>query len=141
MEGRPTDGRRFPMRTRLRALSPGAALAIVLVQSPTGSFPAQAQSADALTALVTSAEEGQMEGVLVSATKTGSTLTTTVVSDRQGRYRFPQARLEPGQYALRIRAIGYDLESAVTVPVTAPKTTTADLKLRKAHDLASQLTN
>ena len=29
-----------------------------------------------------------MEGVLVSARKTGSTVTTTVVSDREGRYRF-----------------------------------------------------
>ena len=125
----------------LRSLAPVAVIAIVLGQPASSSFQAQAQSAGALTGLVTSSEEGQMEGVLVSATKTGSTLTTTVVSDRQGRYRFPQARLEPGQYALRIRAIGYDLESAVTVPVAAQKTTTADLKLRKAHDLASQLTN
>ena len=82
-----------------------------------------------------------MEGVLVSATRAGSTLTTTVVSDGQGRYRFPRARLEPGQYALRIRAIGYDLESAATASVVPQKPTTADLKLRKAHDVASQLTN
>ena len=82
-----------------------------------------------------------MEGVLVSARKAGSTLTTTVVSDAQGRYRFPRARLEPGEYAFRIRAIGYDLESSATVSVVAEKTTTADLKLRKTRDLASQLTN
>ena len=82
-----------------------------------------------------------MEGVLVSATRAGSMLTTTVVSDGQGRYRFPRARLEPGQYALRIRAIGYDLESAASASVVPQKPTTADLKLRKAHDVASQLTN
>ena len=54
-----------------------------------------------------------MEGVLVSARSAGSTVTTTVVSDRQGRYEFPRARLEPGDYTLRIRAIGYELEPRV----------------------------
>src|SRR6266404_3736008 len=128
------------MLARLRLLTV-AVLAIVLVQSAPSSPRAQAQSDTALTGQVTSSEEGRMEGVLVSARKAGSALTITVVSDGQGRYRFPAARLEPGQYALRIRAIGYDLESAATVSVAAQKTTTADLKLRKASDLASQLTN
>jgi streptogramin lyase/alpha-beta hydrolase superfamily lysophospholipase len=82
-----------------------------------------------------------MEGVLVSVKRTGSTMTTTVVSDQQGRFRFPHSRLEPGPYAVRIRAVGYDLESAVTAEVDAQKTTTTDLKLQKARDLASQLSN
>ena len=129
------------MQARLRSVIPVAVLALVIVQSPSTSFVAQAQSATALAGQVTSSEEGPMEGVLVSARKTGSTLTTTVVSDSQGYYRFPQKRLDPGQYALRIRAVGYDLEGAATVSVVAQKTTTADLKLRKAGDLASQLTN
>src|SRR5688572_1884543 len=129
------------MRPRITSLMPVAVIAFALVQSAPGSFLAQTRSADALIGLVTSAEEGSMEGVLVSATKAGSTVTTTVVSDGQGRYRFPQARLEPGQYAIRIRATGYDLESGATALVAAQKGATADLKLRKAHDLASQLTN
>jgi virginiamycin B lyase len=120
---------------------PVACVAVMLVQSAPKPLLAQGQSAPALTGQVTSAEEGPMEGVLVSARKAGSTLTTTVISDRQGRYRFPQARLEPGQYALRIRAIGYDLDNAATVDIAAQQTATADLKLRKAHDLASQLSN
>ena len=75
-----------------------------------------------------------MEGVLVSAKKAGSTVTTTVVSDQQGRYRFPRARLEPGEYAVRIRAIGYDLRAPRTVSVARQQApTTADLKLRKAQ--------
>ena len=82
-----------------------------------------------------------MEGVLVSARKAGSTLTITVVSDKQGRYRFPRARLDPGRYRLQVRAIGYDFESGVIVDVDAQQTTAADLKLRKAGDLASQLSN
>jgi streptogramin lyase len=82
-----------------------------------------------------------MEGVIVSAKKIGSTLTTSVVSDQRGRYRFPRARLEPGRYALRIRAVGYDLESPVIVEVVPQKETSADLKLVQARDIASQLTN
>jgi len=102
---------------------------------------AQSQAPDALIGQVSSSEEGPMEGVLVSVKQTGSTKTTTVVSDREGRYRFPRARLEPGTYAVSIRAIGYDLDSASTISVAQGRATTADLKLRKAHDLAAQLTN
>ena len=54
-----------------------------------------AQNAAALSGQVTSAEEGAMEGVLVSAKKTGSTITITVVSDAQGHYSFPASKLEP----------------------------------------------
>jgi hypothetical protein len=49
--------------------------------------------------------------------------------------------LEPGQYALRIRAIGYELDDPGTVEVAPHKPASADLKLHKAKDLASQLTN
>lgn len=82
-----------------------------------------------------------MEGVLVSAKKADSTISVTVVSDEQGRYQFSAGRLEPGRYSLRIRAIGYDLESSNTVEIIAQQTATADLKLRKATNMASQLTN
>ncbi|PYS54052.1 MAG: hypothetical protein DMG13_09955 [Acidobacteria bacterium] len=102
---------------------------------------AQTQSSVALTGLISSADEGAMEGVLVSAKKVGSTITVTVVSDEQGRYRFPSAKLQAGQYALRIRAVGYDVEGPREVHLTAGQTATADLKLTKTHDLASQLSN
>ncbi len=92
----------------------------------------------ALTGRVTAVEEGAMEGVLVSA-KTGS-ITVTVVTDKEGRYAFPASRLAPGQYALGIRAVGYDLDNSKTVTVAA-QTTTHDLKLRKTEDLAAQLSN
>jgi len=102
---------------------------------------AQARDAVALTGRVTSAEEGPMEGVLVSATKSASTITITVVSDRDGRYLFPASRLDPGDYALRIRAAGYDLEHPATASVLPQKTSTVDLRLQKTRDLAAQLTN
>jgi virginiamycin B lyase len=95
----------------------------------------------ALTGQVMSAEEGAMEGVLISAKKVDSTITITVVSDEQGRYRFPVSKLEPGQYSLRIRAVGYDLDAPHDVQVTKGATATADLKLVKTHDFAAQLSN
>jgi hypothetical protein len=95
----------------------------------------------ALAGTVSSVEAGAMEGVLVSAKREGATITVTVDSDAQGRYSFPRNRLEPGKYALRIRAVGYELDGAASAEVTADKTATADLKLRKAKDLAAQLTN
>ena len=97
--------------------------------------------AQLLNGRVASSEEGAMEGVLVSAKKNGSNMTITVVSDAKGNYRFPASKLEPGQYRISIRAIGYDLDGRATADVAAQKTATADLKLRKTADLAAQMTN
>ncbi len=106
-------------------------------------FPSGAAAAEnaALTGKVSSAEEGSMEGVLVSAKRDGSTVTVTVVTDRDGRYSFPAGRLEPGHYSLRIRAAGYDLDGPVAGDVAAQTTAAVDLKLRKTEDLAAQLSN
>jgi streptogramin lyase len=109
--------------------------------SVTAPTPSPAQNAAALTGRVTSAEEGAMEGVLVSAKKTGSTITITVVTDKDGRYSFPAGKLEPGTYALKIRAIGYDLDNGKSVEIAAQKATSYDLRLKKTEDLAAQMTN
>ena len=101
---------------------------------------AQTASTAALTGHVTSQEEGAMEGVLVSAKRTGSKITLTVVSDEHGQYSFPRNRLETGQYSIRIRAVGYDLESPASVEV-GQSSSTLDLKLRKTKDLSRQLSN
>jgi virginiamycin B lyase len=101
----------------------------------------RAQPSAAIAGRVTSMQEGPMEGVLVSAKRAGSTITVTVVSDAQGRYRFPVDRLQPATYALRIRAVGYDLDAPRNVEVTGKGTTTVDLQLTPAADLAAQLSN
>jgi virginiamycin B lyase len=125
-----------------------AIIGIVLAQAAPP--PAQAQSAaltgqaltgQALSGQVSSAAEPVMEGVLVSAKKAGSTVTVTVVSDDQGRYSFPADRLEPGSYAISIRAIGYKLEGPKTAEVAAGATTTADLKLGAVKNLVTQLSS
>jgi virginiamycin B lyase len=125
------------MKTRPGLLAAFACFTILTHPRPLG---AAGDPAVALSGTVTSAEEGAMEGVLVSARRNGATVTTTVVSDRQGRYEFPRTRLEPGDYTLRIRAIGYELEP---LPVTIRKDqpAAADVKLSKAGNIASQLTN
>jgi streptogramin lyase len=117
-----------------------AALAVAGAQA-LPAIAAETSADAALTGVVTSAEEGAMEGVLVSAKKNGTNITITVVTDAQGRYRFPRAKIDAGQYAMRIRAAGYDLTGRVTAEVSAQQPTSLDLNLRKAQDLAAQLTN
>ena len=114
---------------------------VLLFSVGTAPIATAAELPPALAGTVTSAEEGAMEGVLVSAKKNGSNMTITVVSDAKGNYRFPASKLEPGQYRISIRAIGYDLDGRATADVAAQKTATTDLKLRKTADLAAQMSN
>ena len=129
------------MRTIRFLLAATASLVLILLQAGPGALDAAAQGSAALTGQVTSAEEGAMEGVIVSARKDGSTITISVVSDAQGRYSFPAAKLEPGRYSLKIRAVGYQLDGPAAAEVAPGKTATADLKLRKTRNLSAQLTN
>ena len=95
----------------------------------------------ALMGTVVSTEEGPMEGVLVSAQRSGSPISITVVSDAKGSYRFPDDKVAPGVYKLRIRAVGYDLEGPSEVRIEAGAPRMLPLHLRKTADLAAQLTN
>src|ERR1700694_2471447 len=104
------------------------------------STSALAQAAAALTGTVTSAEEGPMEGVLVSAKKDGATITITVVTDDKGQYSFPADRLDACHYAIAIRAAGYNLDGPKAVDIAAGGSK-ADIKLVKSKNLANQLTN
>ena len=102
---------------------------------------AQTQGTGVLTGSVTSAEEGAMEGVVVSAKRRGSTMMVSVISNAQGRYSFPQDRLEPGTYDITMRAIGYVLPA--TSVTLAKDPASLDLKLGKAsyETLALQMSN
>ena len=124
--------------SRLSVLASIGCAVVAVLLAASGQLAAEAVSA--LAGKVTAGQE-PLEGVLVSAKKSGSTITVTVVSGKDGSYSFPAARLEPGRYSLRIRAVGYDLDSPDQVTVAADKTAIADLALRKADDIASQLTN
>jgi virginiamycin B lyase len=117
-------------------------LAFIAVLVSFAGFGAHAQTpAPALAGHVIAAEGGALEGVLVSAQRAGSPITITVVTDQNGAFRFPAAKLAPGHYALRIRAEGYELDGPDAADVSGASTAMVDLKLRKAKDLAAQLTN
>jgi virginiamycin B lyase len=105
----------------------------------TAGYPAQAQTA--LTGVVSSAEEGATEGVVVSAKKDGSTIAVSVVTDAQGRFAFPAARLEPGSYTLKARAAGYDLPGKSAANIASGQEAKVDLKLQKVKNLSAHLTN
>src|SRR5215212_1109535 len=87
-----------------------AAFALIFVQA-VGTPPALGQDA-ALSGQVTSAEEGPMEGEIVSAKKAGSNITVSVISNAQGRYSFPAARLEAGYYKPATGADRFALHAA-----------------------------
>ena len=126
----------------MRASSFGLGLGVTLLYLGIGfAAPAEEAAKAALQGRISSTEEGAMGGVLVSAKKSGSTITVTVVSDEKGGYRFPAARLQPGHYELAIRAVGYDLDGFPTADVKPDKPTTADLTLRKTSRLYTQLTD
>ena len=105
------------------------------------SSPISAQGAAALSGQVSSAREGLMEGVVVSAKRDGLTITVSVVSDAKGRFSFPAARLEPGHYAIAARAAGYDLDGPHEATVAAGRDTDIAIMLKPARNLADQLTN
>src|SRR5579871_2018501 len=130
------------MRIHAKWLAGAAGVSLALAFA--APLPLHAQANVALMGQVSSQEEGAMEGVLVSARKTGASFTVTVVSDAQGHYAFPVGRLEPGHYTLSIRAAGYELPGPEAVDVTADKAATADIKLVKivkTKELASHLSN
>ena len=120
-------------------LSLTASAAVMLFQPTVQTVFAQGQAA--LTGTISSEAEGKMEGVVVTAQKRGSIVRVSVTTDAQGHYAFPDNRLEPGEYSIAIRAVGYDISAPAKAKVETEKTATANIKLKKTKNLASQLTN
>ena len=116
-------------------------LAMIVVLTGPAFITLQAQGGVALSGVVSSQQEGNMEGVLVTARREGANHTVTVVSDAQGRYSYPYTHLDAGTYALKIRATGYDLVDPRPITVTSEQTATADLRLQETKDLSKQLTS
>ncbi len=102
--------------------------------------PSGAAAAAELTGQVSSAQEGAMEGVLVTARKEDSNISVTVVSDKNGNYSFPEGRLEPGNYILRIRAGGFALDGHRRI-IVSEDGTAVDLTLVPNANIAYQMTN
>ena len=138
--GRVAPPQEVTMHARLWLLASAASLLVVLAQLD-GPPHLPSHRKTALTGVVSSTEEPAMEGVLVTVKQAGSKRATTVVTGSDGRYQFPRARLEPGTYAVchpRHRLRPGQRADGVGAGVG---TATANLTLRKAQNLASQLTN
>ena len=101
---------------------------------------ARTEADAALTGIVSSQAEGKMEGVVVTAHRAKSIVQVSVTTDADGRYSFPRSHLQPGQYTLRTRAVGYE-SSPVSATVADEDAATADIKLQKTKNLAGQLSN
>src|SRR5215510_13266356 len=125
------------MRAKLMLTLAAATAAMV---APLATEAVRAQGPAALTGVVSSEAEGKMEGVVVTARRAKSIVQVSVTTDGEGRYSFPRERLEPGEYTLSIRAVGYDIDSPAEVTVNG-KAAAADIKLKKTRNLAGQLTN
>src|ERR1700694_4755829 len=109
-----------------------AAFALTGLSAP---LSAQTKSPPALTGKVSSAEEGAMEGVVISAKK--GIVTVSVVSNDKGEFSFPRSKLGAGDYALSVRANGYDLEGPKAVTLAADQSANANLKLVKTKNIAA----
>ncbi len=116
-----------------------SAAAVMLAGTPAGALATMPGAA--LAGRITSPQGSPMEGVLISATRAGSTVTTTVVSHRAGEYRFPASSLDPGGYRLTVEATGYRLAGADEITVDGVHTTTANLSLRTISNIDDQMTN
>ena len=129
------------METKRFFLAALVGLAGVFLHTASVPLYVQALTPPALTGQVTSTEEGPMEGVVVSARKEGSTVSISVVTNDQGRFAFPAARLEPGRYTLKARAAGYELDGPRAADVTASQEARIGIRLKKVKNLSAHLNN
>ena len=129
------------MRKNLLLTAGAGVAALLLCAGSDWPSPLRAQAGVALTGRVISDEEGPMEGVVVTARKEGSPISVSAVTDDKGRYNFPDASLESGDYLLKVRAIGYDLLGPSGIDVRGGVTASADILVRETKNLAAQLTS
>src|SRR5579864_413922 len=96
----------------LSRLSFGAMGGVSLLTLAAAAQPVMAQNRApaALAGIVSSTQEGKMEGVVVSAKRPNSTIMISVSTNAKGEYAFPQDRLVPGVYNITMRAAGYTLQ-------------------------------
>jgi streptogramin lyase len=82
-------------------------LGTILLAGLVWSAPAaQSRGTGILQGTVRSADGTPMEGVVVSARAAGRSVTTSVLTNRQGAYAFPS--LDGGQYKVWAQAVGFD---------------------------------
>ena len=100
-------------------------------------FPVGAQTGGVSLSGVTRTGDGAaLEGVAVSARAMGSTLTTTVYTDAQGEYFFPE--LDGGEYSIWAQATGYGTARA-ELALDPAHPAREDFSLHTVEDFSLQL--
>lgn len=89
-----------------------------------------------LMGIVKSPDGTPMEGVAVSTKREGSTITTSVWTDRNGVYSFPP--LENGDYRVWAQAVGFDMNRARRLIASGAKVQ-QDFALQPAEYFGNQL--
>jgi streptogramin lyase len=108
---------------------------LLFSQSPTFPFPESS-----LNGVVTSKTGAPLEGVIVRAAKEKTPIAYNVVSDAQGKYRFP--KLEAGRYAVEIaRADGMDEPRQEGVEIKPGQEARVDFQIAPAQDMDQHITS
>lgn len=120
-------------------------LLLVLLAIPGCTKQPDSSSNIALTGVVSSQQEGPMEGVVVMLREVGEQVLTAVSSDATGQFAFNRDRLSAGQYEITVRAAGYELIKAQSIAIgPESQPVSVELALHAVTDplrLASQLTS
>ena len=127
-------------RKRLWTIGPFAALALgaALCATDAGSAPAQ-QSGALLSGIVKSDAGAKLDGVTVSARAEGQTITTSVFTDEEGDYYFPQ--MTDGKYRVWAQAEGFDSGKAEVSLSGAPARQNFTLvTLKDDQEIVKQMT-
>ena len=107
----------------------------VLAMAAFAQRPDVSETGVILTGMVTSASGEKLGGATVSARRSGSTITTSVFTDEQGKYYFPPGA--DGRYAVRAQVVGWDkAERLVEVKGVVQR---QDLVLQPTKDFFTQL--
>ena len=61
--------------------------------------------------------------------------------DDKGHFSFPASRLDPGHYAIAVRATGYDLDGPKDATLAAGQEDKIKVTLKPTQNLGAQLTN
>src|SRR5689334_4428016 len=88
----------------LSSVAAGLAAWMISPQTPGLRLHAQSVGSVALRGHVSSTGQPSMEGVIVTAKKTGAAVSTSVVTNAAGDFEFPAGRVNAGAYSIRIRA-------------------------------------
>ena len=102
-----------------------------------GTYPFSESS---LSGIVTSEKSAPLEGIMVRAKQDGINKARVVVTDAQGKYRFP--RLEPGKYMVEIaRADGMEEPNREGVEIKSNQESHVDFQIGPAKDIEAHLSS